>query len=175
MSELSSSNEWATPRRLVRQLAAVFGPFDLDAAAAPWNAVCRRFVTRHDNLLKHQPMARRVWLNPPYSRGNLDAFVGLARELVLTGRWQSCTLLVPHYTADGWWTRHVTRPEGAPLGAQWLWGRFDAPLQNHVRLRSAGLTTDIIEHSGRVVFRHASGVRTVGARHASAVVVFEVP
>lgn len=175
MTKLSSSNEWATPRPLVRQLSKAFGPFDLDAAAAPWNAVCRHFVSRRDNLLRHQPKAKRVWLNPPYSRGNLDVFVGLARELVLTRRWQSCTLLVPHYTADGWWRRHVVRPEGRQLGAAWLSGRLEQPLEHHVRLRSEGLTIDIIEVAGRVSFRHASGVKTVGARHASAVVVFSRP
>ncbi len=172
MTALSSSNEWATPRKLVRLLAGYFGAFDLDAAAAEWNAVCAAYVTKKMNLLKRPPRARRVWLNPPYSRGNLEVFVGLARKLVINGHWGCCTLLVPHYSAEGWWQRHVARPEGRPSGADWLWGHIDAPLQHHVRLRSEGLTTHIITHAGRVPFQHVSGTRTVGARHASAVVHF---
>lgn len=174
ITEASKSNEWATPRPLVRQLAGVFGPFDLDAAAAPWNAVCARFVTKRDNVLKHAPAARRVWLNPPYSRGMLDKFVGLARRLVLEGHWGSCTLLVPHYSSEGWWQRHVARPEGRPSGADWLWGRFDAPLRHHVRLRSSGLTVHVLEPEGRVRFVRAGGrpEKGKGAAFASAVVHF---
>ncbi len=175
ITEASKSNDWATPRPLVCLLDAHFGPFDLDAAAAPWNAVCSRYVTKRDNVLKNPPRARRVWLNPPYSRGMLDKFVGLARKLVLSGHWGSCTLLVPHYSSEGWWQRHVARPEGRPSGADWLWGRIDAPLRHHVRLKSEGLTVDVLEPEGRVRFVRLKpeGRKGQGAAFASAVVHFQ--
>lgn len=170
------NDSWGTPRALVAQLADAFGPFDLDAAAEPWSAVCKRFVTKRQNLFKHAPAAERVFLNPPYSRGNLVRFVSFAREQVLTGRWGSCTLLVPHYTSEGWW-RHVVRPEGKARGAEWRRGRLRHPLEQWVRLISERLVVDIVSLSGRQEFLEPPKWRgkVDGARFASAVVVFSEP
>lgn len=61
----SASDEWPTPQWLVDQLAAEFGPFDLDPAATAANAKAPKFYTREQDGLS-QPWAGRIWLNPPY-------------------------------------------------------------------------------------------------------------
>lgn len=60
-----SRDTWATPRSLGRGLVKRFH-CDLDVAAAPHNALCRRFYTREDNGLT-SPWNGIVWCNPPYS------------------------------------------------------------------------------------------------------------
>lgn len=64
--EFWTSDEWATPPEIVRELAAEFGPFDLDACCRPETAKAPAFFTKADNSLE-QPWHGRVWLNPPYS------------------------------------------------------------------------------------------------------------
>jgi phage N-6-adenine-methyltransferase len=63
----SATPEWPTPQWLVDQLAAEFGPFDLDPASTAANAKAPMFYTEADDGLS-QPWKGRVWLNPPYGR-----------------------------------------------------------------------------------------------------------
>src|SRR5205085_8894296 len=65
------TDERRTPRWFFELVSEVFGPFDLDSCAARWNAQCRRFVTKEQDIFRHHPPSRRTWRNPPYSRGNL--------------------------------------------------------------------------------------------------------
>jgi phage N-6-adenine-methyltransferase len=46
---------------------ALYGPFTLDAAAAPHNAKVVRYFTRADNGLEQPWGNEKVWCNPPYS------------------------------------------------------------------------------------------------------------
>lgn len=62
---------WRTPPALFACLNAEFC-FQLDAAAAPHNALCRKFITAEQNTLKtpwadYLSIPGYVWLNPPYS------------------------------------------------------------------------------------------------------------
>lgn len=61
-----TTDEWETPPELFAQIAAVYGPFDLDAAASATNAKAPRFYTKDDDGLR-QPWFGNVWINPPYS------------------------------------------------------------------------------------------------------------
>lgn len=68
-----SSDEWYTPKWLIDAL----GPFDLDPcspAVRPFETAARYF-TKDDDGLKHDWGRSLVWLNPPYSRDLLNAFV----------------------------------------------------------------------------------------------------
>ena len=64
----SATGEWPTPAWLVDQLAAEFGPFDLDPAATASNAKAPAFYTGEDDGLA-QPWSGRVFCNPPYGAG----------------------------------------------------------------------------------------------------------
>lgn len=62
---------WRTPPALFASLDAEFC-FQLDAAAAPHNALCRKFITAEQNTLEtpwadYLNVPGYVWLNPPYS------------------------------------------------------------------------------------------------------------
>jgi len=76
------TDEWETPRELVTLAAHAFGPFDLDAAASPANAVALRWLGAQsqkaeggepyflDGLTHDWALAasETAWMNPPYSR-----------------------------------------------------------------------------------------------------------
>ena len=85
----SASPEWPTPQWIVDQLAAEFGPFDLDPAATEDNAKAPVFYTADDDGLS-RPWKGRVWLNPPYGRTDahgrsIGAWMGKAADEVRTG------------------------------------------------------------------------------------------
>ena len=62
----SATAEWSTPPELFDRLNALYH-FDLDAAATPENAKCKRFFTAEDDGLS-QKWGGVVWCNPPYGR-----------------------------------------------------------------------------------------------------------
>src|ERR1019366_2875540 len=77
----SATAEWGTPQDLYDKLDAVYR-FELDAAAIPENAKCRRFLSfdsryfympEFDALDEYTDWAKLsgggpIWLNPPYGR-----------------------------------------------------------------------------------------------------------
>lgn len=62
-----SSDHWATPWPIVRQLEMEFGVFDLDPCCVPDTAKVPRYYTEDDDGLA-LPWFGRVFLNPPYSK-----------------------------------------------------------------------------------------------------------
>lgn len=116
-AKLPLSDTWATPGRLFRAVANRFGPFTLDAAALPWSAKADRYFTPADDGLA-QPWAGRVWLNPPYSRGSLEAWMAKAFGEVEAGRAELVCCLVPAWVSDGWWHRYVLPPHSRGTLAQ---------------------------------------------------------
>lgn len=134
--------------------AEVFGPlnerfgFTLDVAAAPHNAKCRRYFTRHEDGLEQPWGISRVWCNPPYS--DCGAWVRKAwsewllwphvdldsAEPSYLRRNPSPSLIVmllpANRTEQAWWQDlvepHRDRP-GSPLRVEFLRGRmrFDRP------------------------------------------------
>lgn len=78
MTDFTGSNTPADQRDLWRTPPAIFVSLDaefcfqLDAAAAPHNALCRKFITAEQNTLEtpwadYLNVPGYVWLNPPYS------------------------------------------------------------------------------------------------------------
>ncbi len=103
----SASPEWPTPQWLVDQLAAEFGPFDLDPAATAANAKAPAFYTIADDGLA-QRWKGRVWLNPPYGRTDaygrpLGAWMAKARAEVACGNADRVVALVPARVDTDWW------------------------------------------------------------------------
>lgn len=181
------TDERRTPRQFFQLVNELFGPFDLDACAARWNAQCRRFVTKEQNIFRHHPFSARTWRNPPYSRGNLNAHLEHARESLLLGiTTELYCNLVPADPSTDWWKQHIMRPEGKPVRADWLWGRLPKPLGNATRYVSEGLATTVILVDGRLAFDGPEGpvcqprrdlqqYRSPGAMQPSALVLFERP
>ena len=69
-----SSDEWYTPRWIIDKL----GPFDLDPCAAVnplYRTASLTYNKEQDGLKQPWPSDAVIWLNPPYSRKLLKAFV----------------------------------------------------------------------------------------------------
>ena len=69
-----STDEWYTPKWIIDQL----GPFDLDPCAAdnpPFKTARKTYNKTQNGLEQPWPADAVVWLNPPYSRELLKAFV----------------------------------------------------------------------------------------------------
>jgi phage N-6-adenine-methyltransferase len=169
----SASDSWATPPELFAALSALYGPFDLDAAADANNAKCASFLSEQDNALQCGWGGWRVWCNPPYSRGNKPAFFAKAREeMEWTNGPKVISLLVPHNTAEGWWTEHVDThgPIIATKCVQSLLGK-------RTIVHTADLVIEVLALRGRVRFVETTGApyKQATAPFSSAVVTFSRP
>lgn len=98
---------WRTPPALFASLDAEFC-FQLDAAAAPHNALCRKFITAEQNTLEtswadYLSIPGYVWLNPPYS--DITPFVkkAAAESINQIGT----VMLVPADTSVGWFKEAI--------------------------------------------------------------------
>jgi hypothetical protein len=181
------TDERRTPRWFFQLVDELFGPFDLDACAARWNAQCRRFVTKEQDIFAHHPRSRRTWRNPPYSRGNLYSHLEDAREVLINGVTEELYAnLVPADPSTDWWLENVARPEGEPVRSDWLWQKYRWPFGNATRYVSQGLSTTVVMVDGRLAFDGPDGPicsprvdlrqsKAPGAMQPSALVVFERP
>lgn len=104
---LDQRDLWRTPPALFASLDAEFC-FQLDAAAAPHNALCRKFITVEQNTLEtpwdgYLSTPGYVWLNPPYS--DITPFVkkAAAESLNQIGT----VMLVPADTSVGWFKEAI--------------------------------------------------------------------
>jgi len=76
MSEIARNDEMYTPSFLIEAARDVMGSIDLDPAScevANRTVKADRFYTKEQNGLD-KTWAGNVWLNPPYSRGNMLPF-----------------------------------------------------------------------------------------------------
>lgn len=172
------SDERRTPRWFFEACDRLWGPFDLDAAADGWNHQVDTYVTRKQDLFRLRPCARHVWLNPPYSRGQLDRFLGLARDMVLDGRWGRVVCLVPVDPSSQWWQRQIETPaKRGKLEAQWLYGQLPPPFTHATRRSCPALSITTVFAPQRLRFDEPGGFshRSTGAKQPSVVVVFERP
>lgn len=97
----SATDEWATPACFFEQLAAEFGPFDLDPCANAGNAKAPTYFTREqDGLAQDWTPYRRIYMNPPYGRV-IGAWVKKAAEAAQAGCLVVC--LLPARTDTKWW------------------------------------------------------------------------
>lgn len=94
-----TSDEWSTPARLVREIAALYGPFDLDPCCRPETAKAPRFFTRDVDGLAHE-WHGRVFLNPPYSKP--APWLEKSIEETQAGRAEIVVALLPVSTSTSW-------------------------------------------------------------------------
>ncbi|ELP5719768.1 phage N-6-adenine-methyltransferase [Enterobacter asburiae] len=104
---LDQRDLWRTPPALFASLDAEFC-FQLDAAAAPHNALCRKFITAEQNTLEmpwadYLSIPGYVWLNPPYS--DITPFVKKASAESINQI--GTVMLVPADTSVGWFKEAI--------------------------------------------------------------------
>ena len=100
----ADSVEWYTPPDLFAELAARYGPFDLDPCADPrspiWPLVPNHWTAEDDGLV--QPWFGRVWMNPPYGEDCPPWLERAGREVAL-GNVELVCALVKAATGPAWW------------------------------------------------------------------------
>lgn len=106
--------------------AAEFGPFTLDAAAAPHNAKCEAYFTREQDGLE-QSWSGVVWCNPPYS--DIEPWVRKAwQEIERTDGPRRIVMLLPANRVEQRWWQGWVEPyrdkPGSPVTVRFLPGRM---------------------------------------------------
>lgn len=104
---LDQRDLWRTPPALFSSLNAEFC-FQLDAAAAPHNALCRKFITAEQNTLEtpwadYLNVPGYVWLNPPYS----DIMPFVKKAATESANQIGTVMLVPADTSVGWFKEAI--------------------------------------------------------------------
>lgn len=104
---LDQRDLWRTPPALFAALDAEFC-FQLDAAAAPHNALCRNFITAEQNTLEtpwadYLSIPGYVWLNPPYS----DIMPFIKKAAAESANQIGTVMLVPADTSVGWFREAI--------------------------------------------------------------------
>lgn len=104
---LDQCDLWRTPPALFASLDAEFC-FQLDAAAAPHNALCRKFITAEQNTLEtpwadYLSISGYVWLNPPYS----DIMPFVKKAASESAKQIGTVMLVPADTSVGWFKEAI--------------------------------------------------------------------
>ncbi|WP_153448753.1 phage N-6-adenine-methyltransferase [Vibrio algicola] len=117
-SDLSANDKdsWSTPQWLFDVLNEEFF-FDVDIAASDDNAKCGTYYTALDDALNmvdwgvHPNLGKMayqyVWINPPYSRGMVKAFLNKAYEQCVTHKINS-VLLIPATPDASWWPTNAS-------------------------------------------------------------------
>ena len=105
-----ANDEWQTPTELFGKLNDEFD-FDLDVCAYYKNTKCDLYLNKEIDSLyvdwrKQMNFSFVCWMNPPYSRGNIDKFVKKAYEESQKG----CTVvgLLPLRSAS-WFHKYVMK------------------------------------------------------------------
>lgn len=104
---LDQRDLWRTPPALFASFDAEFC-FQLDAAAAQHNALCRKFITAEQNTLEtpwadYLSIPGYVWLNPPYS--DITPFV--KKAAAERSNQIGTVMLVPADTSVGWFKEAI--------------------------------------------------------------------
>lgn len=171
-------DEWGTPRAFFQRLHRVFR-FDYDAFASEENALCELYSSvegtfrhscfarpphaswcngreRRSDLdgLREPWEGRRVFMNPPYSRGLLEAALRKASEE--RNNAEVIVALIPDNRDTGWWWDYV-----APFA-------IDLPQRGRIQF-----VHPLGECGSKVCARdHKPGEETPGSPGCSSVVVY---
>jgi phage N-6-adenine-methyltransferase len=106
-AEGTGENEWFTPAEYIEAARLVLEEIDLDPATHPIaqeTIKASHFFTRADNSLNRE-WHGRVWLNPPYGRGEIGPFIDKLVHEIEAGHVTAAVLLTHNYTDTEWWHR----------------------------------------------------------------------
>jgi phage N-6-adenine-methyltransferase len=102
-------DEWGTPQKIFDKINDEFH-FTLDAAANEENTKCKLFIDKELDAMKINwcEFARggNIWLNPPYSKGNVERFMQKAYMESEKGL-GVVVCLVPVDFSTNWWHDYV--------------------------------------------------------------------
>jgi DNA N-6-adenine-methyltransferase (Dam) len=101
----TGENEWFTPAVWIERARRALGGIDLDPASAvlaQQTVQAKHFFTAADDGLT-QPWAGRVWLNPPYAKGLVEAFIDKLISEVGSDRVTAAVALTHNYSDTDWW------------------------------------------------------------------------
>jgi len=110
--ESSASEHWGTPDPVANGIQAVWGIFDLDAAASKDNAKAEEWFDEEEDGLK-QSWFGVTFCNPPFNlkkKMRVDPWIAKARHETERTEGDLCRraiLLVPARTSNRWWHEHV--------------------------------------------------------------------
>ncbi len=94
MIELKPDDHYETPPDLFDALNQAFGPFHLDVCASTQNTKVEEFYSLENGQNSLElPWRSRNFCNPPYSRGNKDAFIRKAFNEARAGL--RTTMIIP--------------------------------------------------------------------------------
>lgn len=100
----SGNNEWYTPAQFTDAARSVMGGIDLDPASsdiANETVNASHYYTIDDDGLQKQ-WAGRVWMNPPYSGGNMEKFIDKFVLHYAAGDITQAIVLTNNATETGW-------------------------------------------------------------------------
>ena len=103
----NKTNEWATPKDVVRPLSEAVGGFDLDPASGAEQTPHAEEVYTEDDDGLHSPWFGEVWCNPPFSQ-KAD---WLRKAIDERENYDRCIMLIPVDTSTGWFHDYVTQAD----------------------------------------------------------------
>ncbi|MES2395645.1 MAG: DNA N-6-adenine-methyltransferase [Bacteroidota bacterium] len=99
-------DKWETPAHIFEPLMKEF-KFTLDPCAEKHTAKCSLFYTESEDGLTKPWHGQTVFVNPPYSRGNIDKWVKKCYEESRHGN--TIVALIPVSTSSKWFHEYVWR------------------------------------------------------------------
>ena len=91
-----------TPDEVFDYAESIWGPYDLDVCAEPWNARAARYYTKEQNALDPKwGWHGRVWCNPPWS--SVEAFLDAGRRAIALAEAELITYCLPARAGRPWW------------------------------------------------------------------------
>lgn len=162
---------WPTPSWLFDPLNARHR-FDLDAAASPGNAKCKRYFTEKQNALAQKWDSRCFWNNPPYgTEPGTDVWVAHARRQVELSIAKRGCLLIPVKAETAWYQDLVWGECRVIASRKVRDGDFAG---RWYRLREPLWDVEVLELRGRVSFS-TGGTKTETGFFANALVFYNPP
>lgn len=106
--QIASRNkkDWETPWWVVKGVEACFNVrFTLDAAGTEANKKAPRVITVEQDALSSRPWGKdeTVWLNPPYGKEEVPAFIHRSLTALETGEATEIWMLIPNATDTAVW------------------------------------------------------------------------
>lgn len=104
VAEATGEQEWYTPGEYIEAARQVMGEIDCDPATseiAQRTVKAAVYYTAETDGLRHD-WPGRVWLNPPYAAGMVDAFAARLADQVRAGWTKQAIVLVNNATETNW-------------------------------------------------------------------------